>query len=427
MNLTVFPTPELGGVVIAPPSKSYTHRAMVISSLAKGKSVVKSPLASGDTLSTIKACVAFGADIKQKKSWFITGTGGKLNTPDNVIDVENSGTTIRFMTAVAALAPGATILTGDQSIRRRPMDPLLQALRQLGVEAFSTQDNTPPVVIRGGGLKGGKVKIRGDISSQFISGLLIVSPYSRKNVTIEILGKLRSAPYIEMTLELLSIAGAKLDYPKELQQFFIQGNQIYSPIEFKVPGDFSSASYMLAAAALTKSKAKVKNLPIESKQGDRQIIDILKEMGSHIKALKNEVIVEGGAPLTGTEIDASDIPDLVPTLAVLATVAKGKTIIKNVPHARYKETDRLKAPAIELKKMGAKIKELPDGLIIEGIKQLKGARVHGYFDHRMIMALAVAGLVAKGKTIIDTAEAVNISFPEFVKSMQKLGANLRID
>lgn len=412
---------QVSGEVEVPPSKSYTHRAITISALGPGGSV-KRPLLSADTRATIRAAEAFGAEIAiEGETLAVAGVGGGPKTPENVIDVENSGTTLRIMAAVAALTDGA-VLTGDASIRRRPNGPLLKSLCDLGGEAFSIKnDDCAPLVVRGR-IRGGRTVLDGSVSSQFLSALLISCPLAEGDSEIEIKGELKSRPYAEITLEMLRAAGAKIE--TDFERFAVQGGQSYDLGGYTVPGDFSSASYLLAAAAVTGSSLSVRGLR-PSKQGDSAIVSILQEMGAKISWDRSEGVLEiEGRELSGVEVDASLTPDLVPTIAVLGSVAEGQTVVKNAEHVRHKETDRLRAMATELSRMGAKIAERPDGLVIEG-GRLRGARVSGHHDHRIVMALTVAGLVA-GDTTVDTAEAVSVSYPGFFEEMARIGASVQV-
>jgi len=412
---------QVSGEVEVPPSKSYTHRAITISALGPGGSV-KRPLLSADTRATIRAAEAFGAEIAiEGETLAVAGAGGGPKTPENVIDVENSGTTLRIMAAVAALTDGA-VLTGDASIRRRPNGPLLKSLCDLGGEAFSIKkDDCAPLVVRGR-IRGGRTVLDGSVSSQFLSALLISCPLAEGDSEIEIKGELKSRPYAEITLEMLRAAGAKIE--TDFERFAVQGGQSYDLGGYTVPGDFSSASYLLAAAAVTGSSLSVRGLR-PSKQGDSAIVSILQEMGAKISWDRSEGVLEiEGRELSGVEVDASLTPDLVPTIAVLGSVAEGQTVVKNAEHVRHKETDRLRAMATELSRMGAKIAERPDGLVIEG-GRLRGARVSGHHDHRIVMALTVAGLVA-GDTTVDTAEAVSVSYPGFFEEMARIGASVQV-
>ncbi len=414
---------KIFGELYAPPSKSYTHRAITVAALSH-ESVIHKPLLSADTMATIHACEMFGAYIERHDDdLIIHGVDGKPGVPDDVIDVANSGTTLRFMTAVSALADGITVLTGDSSIRARPNGPLLDVLNDLGVESYSTRNNAcAPIVVRGG-LKGAIVQIDGSISSQFISALLIACPLTNNSTTLSIKGELKSKPYVDVTLDMIEKAGGEIHVENTNNtKFIIPANQKYDLKEYTVPGDFSSASYLLAAAAMTGSDVIVKNL-FRSEQGDIAIIDILRRMGANIEWDSEEGIVTvKGGELHGTTVDAGATPDLVPTVAVLAAVADGVTVIENAEHVRYKETDRLRAMAIELTKMGIKVKEETDKLTITG-GNLVGAEVNGWHDHRIVMALTIAGMVA-GNTTIDTAESVSISYPDFFDKMRSLGSDV---
>lgn len=406
----------IGGIVIAPPSKSYTHRVFIIASLAQGESVIENPLLAGDTLSTLNAMRAFGVNIEEKENVIINGCGGKLETPKSEIDCGNSGTTIRLVSGVAAL-DGTVTLTGDESVQTRPMGPLLDALGELGVKT-SSSDGKAPVTIEGGSFKGGDVGIRGDVSSQFISSLLISAPYAEKDVKIKITTPLKSRPYVDMTRDIMEKFGVSVE--GDYKTFEIKARQKYTGTNYRVEGDYSSASYFFALAALTGSRITVGNLNPESKQADRVILDILRDMGAEVRVKENEVTVEGNS-LTGIEVDLGDAPDLLPTVAALGCRARGETVIKNVGHARYKETDRLAACTKEYKKFGVKVNEYKDGMSITGASELIGSEVRSYKDHRMAMALAVLGACAKGKTVIDEAECITISFPGFFEALKKLG------
>lgn len=429
---------RIEGETIAPPSKSYTHRSITIAALAK-QSELLFPLLSGDTEATINAARCLGATVAVEKNEKgqkikVEGCEGIPATPDDVINAENSGTTLRFFTAVSALCEGAVVLTGDASLRKRPNVPLLNALNDLGAEAFSTKsDGTAPLVVKGR-LAGGETTMEASMSSQFISALLIACPLAAKDSYIRA-NNLSSVPYMRMTTEVLKQAGVELS-PSRVSGlndycFHVEGGRSYDLRSFTVPGDFSSASYLLAAAALTDSKVKVKNL-FPSAQGDSRIVELLKEMGAAIRWDKASGVVEvegvesGG--LKGISVDMRENPDLVPTIAVLAAVADGTTAIAGVAHLRYKETDRLRFLAEELTKMGVRVKEREDGLEIEGRKEkgLNAAEVYSHDDHRLAMSLCIAALSAKGETVVERTECANISYPGFFRAMRDLGADISL-
>ncbi|RJS69619.1 3-phosphoshikimate 1-carboxyvinyltransferase [Methanophagales archaeon] len=426
---------KIKGGIIAPPSKSYTHRAIAIASLGK-KSNIFYPLISEDTTATLNAAKCLGAVVEyDEKSRKITieGTEGKPRTPEDVINAANSGTTLRFFTAISSLCDGATVLTGDSSLRKRPNSPLLVALNDLGSEAFSTKgDGTAPIVVKGR-LKGGETALDASVSSQFISALLIACPLAEKNSHI-VARNLTSVPYMIMTAEILEKAGVEVPFSHvhdSHYSFQVEGGKRYELREFTVPGDFSSSSYLLAAAALTDSELKVSNL-FPSAQGDSRIVGILNDVGADIRWDEERGIVEvkgaKGTGLRGIRVNMRENPDLVPTIAVLGAVAEGTTEITGVAHLRYKETDRLRFLTEELRRMGARIEEKEDGLLIEGSKgrELKAAKVHSHGDHRLAMALSIAALSASGETVIEGAECAKVSYPSFFEDIRNLGAGIKL-
>ncbi len=425
MNLVVNPTENLKGEINAPPSKSYTHRAIILASLAEGKSKITNPLLCADTLASIDACKAMGAKIAiDKKNNCLNISGISMpELPEKIIDVKNSGTTIRIMASVLALCNEKVTITGDESIRNRPMQPLIEALEQLGVKTESTEGLAPVSVT--GPITGGKCQIRGDVSSQFISGLLIAAPLAKNDTTVEIIKSLKSTPYLKMTLHLIEMFGGEIEN-RNYKKFYINCGQKYTSADYEIEGDYSSAAFIIGAAVLTNSEIKIKNLFRNSKQGDKMILDILKTMGADIVVEEDYITVKGNGKLKGISVDLSQYPDLLPIVAILGSLAKGKTIIKNIEHIRYKECDRVHAIATELKKMGARVTELKASLEIFGGDKLKGAKVSGWDDHRIVMALAVAGMRAEGETLIDTAESIDISFPTFVEVMNEIGANVEL-
>jgi len=418
---------KVAGEVMASPSKSYTHRAFMVALLAQGESKVINPLLSFDTEATIEAARVLGAGIIQEgEIWRVLGTGGELKPRTDVIDARNSGTTIRLMSAIAALSPKLVRLTGDESVCARPMGPLIEALANLGAKARCEGPQGRPPLVVGGGLRGGGVEITGAISSQFISALLLASPYAKEDVEITVTEELRSKPYVEITLELLDTAGARIKRSRDFMEFKIPGGQVFKARDFEISGDFSSAAFVLAAAALAGGTVRVNNLDVRSAQGDKRIIELLREFGADVRVKGKAVEVSGGGGLSGIEADCGDNPDLVPALAVLGSVAEGRTRLMNIPHLRFKETDRIRALASELRKLGGEVKERPDELRVLGVEQLKGSKLTSYGDHRMAMALAVAGLVARGETIVDGAESIPVSYPGFVEDMRKLGAKMEL-
>jgi len=425
VDVVVGKSEHLEGEVWAPPSKAYTHRMLIAALLSKGTSKIRNPLVSDDTKATLRAVKAFGAEAElQEKCWTISGAD-PLRAPKNPIECGESGATLRFMIPVAALAPGSSIFTFGSSLERRPIAPLLQSLKQLETKSsLQVKEGSSLVRIHGGGIEGGKTSIRGDISSQFISGLLFACPRAKLDTEVDVTTPLESRSYVQMTIEVLSKHGIRVSASDDFTQLKIPSNQTYKPCDHEVPGDFSSASFLLAAAAVTSSRVKVKNLDQHSIQGDRAILDILKQMGSKVRFGDEYVEVQGGQQLNAIDVDARDVPDLVPVCAALACYSKGTSKIYNAKRLRYKESDRLSSLHLELKKMGAEITMKEDELIIRDPCTMHGATIDPHNDHRIAMACAVAALGARGETKIQNSECVNKSYPRFFHDLRSLGANI---
>ncbi len=427
-DLLIKKTEKLSGTVEAPLSKAYTHRALVAASLSEGRSSIKKALVCEDTLATAKACSMLGAKIKKVKEGFVVDGASKPVTPSDVIHCGDSGSTLRFITPLCALADGISVLTGNEGLRRRPMKPLLSALRQLNVHCHSTRaDGCAPIVVFGGGIKGGKASIRGDVSSQFVSGLLFASPKAFADTEIMVTTELESKPYVEMTLDVLGDHGVKVEASGGFRRFSVPAKQAYKPFNHVVPGDYSSAAFLLAAAAVTDSRVKVTNLQRETLQGDRVIVKILDEMGVQLDVGEDYVEVKGvRQKMKGREVDVRDTPDLAPVCAVLACLSHGTSIINGARRLRFKESDRIVSISEELKKMGGKVKEAEDKLVIEGAGELQGAELDSHNDHRIAMACAVAALRAEGTTLIHGIECVKKSYPNFVENLRSLGGDAHV-
>jgi len=420
MKLIVKPS-SLQGEIDIPGSKSHTIRAVMISTLAQGRSKIEAPLDSSDTRAAVEGCRALGAKIETGETWTVEGTGGELRIPDDVIDVGNSGTTLYVLLGAAALVDGRTVFTGDEQIRRRPAQPLIDALNALGADVVSTRGNGMcPIVVKGP-ITGGRAEVRA-VTSQYVTSLLLNCPLGR--VTTEIVvTELNEQPYIEMTLDWLSRQGVEVQYDS-LDHFVVPGGQQYRPVRRRIPADFSSATFFLAAAAAVGGDVRLNGLDMNDTQGDKAVVHMLADMGAGIDIRPGQIRVAHKA-LQGRDLDMNATPDALPAMAVAGCLAKGTTRLLNVPQARVKETDRIAVMHEELAKMGAQIEELDDGLIVRE-SALRGARVDGHGDHRVVMALAVAGLAAKGTTEIDTAEAIRVTFPNFVTLMRTLGANIEM-
>lgn len=437
MKLKIKEVSQIGGVVKAPPSKSYTHRAVILASLSEGISILKDPLSSEDTIASLKTCEKFGAKIDYHiDHWLVKGVAGNLQIEhDNEIDLKNSGTTLRIMTSIAALANNKTIFTGDDSLKTRPMEPLLNSLKELGVEVASIHNNDKAPLEISPGFKGGTTKIIGNISSQYISSMLISGPLTELGVEVKIKGELSSKPYIDMTRDIMSKFGVKSTYEtltkhedckndlkKCITHVFRVEPQKYIATDYVIEGDYSSASYILGAVAIYGGEIKVKNLFKDSKQGDKLIINVLENMGAKISIDHDSVTIKSDGKLKGIDIDLQEAPDLLPTIAVLGAIANGETNIYGVEHGRFKETDRIARCYEELTKLGVDIQENPDGLKIRGGPDSGTVSSHG--DHRLAMALSLIGL--KHDIVIEDAEVFDISFPNFIESMAEIGINFEL-
>lgn len=500
---------NLYGKVFCPPSKSYTHRAIVISCLSNGISNLKNVLLSRDTIATINCCRMLGMVIENSRPsnslYFSQSRSQKLNdnkdlymysvadlkisskgarvgydTPDDVLNAENSGTTIRLLSSVCSFVKdGFTVLTGDKSLRKRPMGDLIHSLNQLGVKCYSTKsNNTPPLIVKGGGIKGGDVIINGQISSQFISSLLLSSIYAKEKVMIKVLGNQVSKPYIISTMSVMKKFGINVDlksidalnHKVEDHQYFnydtisdyystnyidnlnnnnnnnantrlfsdnngknnviteayeIPNDKDYTPITFKVPGDFSTAALLLSSAILSDGHLTIHNLDFSLPQGDYNIINILKKMGADLTANKNSGIlsINGTNTLEGGEFNLRDTPDLLPVLSIIALKCKKPVKITGISHARYKETDRVANISSQLIKFGADVKEEFDSLYIVPPSKIKNASLDSFNDHRLFMAFFIASL-ATDESIIQGVESVDVSYPGFVDDMKDLGAKI---
>ncbi|MBM4301086.1 MAG: 3-phosphoshikimate 1-carboxyvinyltransferase [Deltaproteobacteria bacterium] len=419
MTQEIKPCKPVQATLTLPGSKSYTHRALMAAALAAGESVLTNALAAEDTELTAQALTQLGAGIDwQGTTIRVTGRAGRWRPARLPIYLGNSGTSMRFLTALVALGEGEYLLTGTDRLCQRPLGELLDALRRVGVQAVSAKgDGCPPVRVTGG-LTGGRTQLSGGTSSQYLSALLFIGPLAPKGLEIEITGELVSRPYVDLTLEVLSDFGVSY-YREGYRYFLVPGGQSYLPQDYKIEADASSASYFWAAAALTGGRVTITNLSLESSQGDAAFPGVLGRMGCAIESTPAGLTVQGG-PLRGVEVDMATMPDLVPTLAVLAAFAAGDTVITGVAHLRHKESDRLAAVAAELARLGIEARETADGLVIRGGAP-KGAVIQTYNDHRIAMSFAVAGLKTPGMVITDP-DCVAKSFPNFWEFFDRLYA-----
>jgi 3-phosphoshikimate 1-carboxyvinyltransferase len=420
MRLMIEPGPVEGSVP-ASPSKSYTHRAMTLGMMASGTTTIRRSLLSDDTLSTLGAIKQLGSRVLVKGDT-CTIMGGRMECPQEPIDAGNSGTTLRLMTGVASILPCSTVLTGDESLRKRPMGPLIDALREMGVTCIPTQsEGCAPLMVKGPN-RGRTAHIRGDVSSQFISSLLMSSPLKEVDTEIVLTTPLISSPYVDITIELMERFGVTCHPTQE--GFFIEGGQRMEPVDMGIPGDFSSAAFPLVAGAMS-GKVRVTGLTDRTCQGDRAILDILERFGASVRRGEGEIEVEPGE-MVATEVDLSSCPDLFPIVAVLATSAEGASRLHGAKHLRHKESDRIRTTVDMLKDMGAKVEEREDGCIVEGPSRLRGAMIDPHKDHRILMAGTVAALVAEGHTTIQDGDCYAVSYPGFVEDMINLGSRIEV-
>ena len=413
----------LDAVVRPPGSKSITNRALVCAALADGTSTLEGALESEDTLVMAEALRRLGIPVEQQASRFVvSGQGGRLAPGPLELYVANSGTTVRFLTPMVALGHGTYTLDGTPRMRERPIADLLTALAGLGVRAESTRGTgCPPVAVHAAGLAGGKATVRGDVSSQFLSGLLLAGPKAASDLVLTVDGPLVSEPYIRMTLAVMRSFGAAVE-ENDLRTFRIAAPRPYRALRYEIEPDASAASYFWAAAAIAGGSVKVAGLTRDSLQGDVRFCECLAQMGCRVAYEPDGVRVEGG-PLVGVDVDMNDISDTVQTLSVVALFAKGPTTIRGVAHIRHKETDRISALAAELRRLGATVEEREDGLQIEGagneLQRLHGAALDTYDDHRMAMSLALAGLKIPG-VVINHPDCTAKTYPGFFADLDRV-------
>lgn len=426
-RFSISPGKTLCGNASIPSSKSHTLRAILFATLAEGESHIDNVLDSPDTLAMINACQQLGAVIHQHGAALtIQGVAGKPCVPDDVIDAGNSGQVLRFIGAIAGLIDGATVITGDESVRHnRPAKPLLDGLNQLGANAFSTRgDNKAPIVIQGP-MHAGTIHIDGQ-DSQPVSGLLIASQFltGRTEIFVDNPGE---KPWLNLTLEWFKRLGLDAESSADFSHFVIEGGAKLKAFDYVVPGDFSSLAFPVAAALLTQSEITLHGVDMNDTQGDKAFLDALMKMGATFNYSNSAktLTVHRCESLQGVTLDINDYIDAITILAVIGCYTQGETVIKNAAIARQKECDRIASITTELKKMGADIQETDDGLIIKH-SQLRGATVHSHHDHRMAMSLTVAGLIAGGQTNIENIECVKKTFPNFVELMKSLGADIKV-
>jgi len=422
-SIAIQPTGPVRGSIRPPGSKSITNRALVCAALAEGHSTLTGALASEDTQVMIESLRRLGLEIEHASETGVVGVsgcGGRIPSPGAELYVANSGTSMRFLTALVALGRGSFRIDGTARMRQRPIQDLLDTLGQLGVSAVAeSAGGCPPVVICAAGLPGGRAAVAGTISSQFLSGLLMAAPYAQQPVELAVSGELVSKPYVEMTIAVMRAFGAVIEQ-QGLSWFSVPARQTYHARQYAVEPDASAASYFFAAAAVTGGEVTVEGLGRESIQGDVGFCLCLERMGCEVRYAENSITVarDPARPLRGIDVDMNAISDTVQTLGAVALVARGPTTITGVGHIRHKETDRIAALAGELSKLGATVQPRGDGLrIVPG--PLRGAEIETYDDHRMAMSLAIAGLAVPGVVIRDPGCTAK-TYPRFFDDLARL-------
>ena len=407
------------GKVLPPPSKSHTHRAFFLASMANGRSEITRALLSSDTRATLNACRMMGAEIHMDGD-SVRIVGGDLHAPEGIVDADNSGTTMRIFAGLCSMFGEEVTITGDESLRKRPMGKLLDALEQTGT--VCTSDNgLPPVTIKGPN-RGGDVHIDGSVSSQYITSILMTSPMLDSDSRVTVDGNMVSAPYLDVTTHMMRLFGA--DAERDGNVFTIKGGTGYTPYDYRVPADFSSAAFPLVAGAIG-GWVTVTGMDMDDPQGDRKIIDIIRRAGAKV-TVKGDSITSERRALRGCDIDMGEIPDLFPVTAVLLSTAEGDSRLYGAPQLRFKESNRIETVVNMIPAIGGDAEATDDGCIIHGKPTLRGGRIVHRGDHRIMMSAAVASLVCEGPVEMDDMECCAVSYPDFVQQMRSLGMDYEV-
>lgn len=421
----------LSGSIEVPGSKSHTIRACLFAAMAEGTSFIRNPLEGADCLSALHAVEAFGATVTTEPGlWKVTAPEGGLKLPDQVIDVGNSGSALYFLTPIAATLPGWTVITGDASIRTRPIRQILDAIKELGGDGFCTRPGTdaPPIVVKGP-ISAGHIEHEGVLSQQ-ISGLLMAGARLPGTTVID-LRTPKETPFVKMTIGWLDSIGIEVTYDeKKMDHFEITGPKPYTPFDRRIPSDWEAAAFPMVAAVITGSKISIPAVDMSGSQGDAAIVDILRAMGADIEVDSSDGTLHvnrrgsGRTPLSGGEFNCAAFPDAVPALSVAACFAEGDVALTDIGVVRLKETDRIRILASELSKLGASVEEGADFLVVHGKggRNLRGAVCESFHDHRIAMALSVMGLAMDDPITVNDAECCSVSFPDFYEKMNAAGA-----
>lgn len=413
-SITIQPLTRPVNATITPPgSKSYTNRALPIAALADGISVISGALFSDDTRYMAQALRQIGIGVLEDeaaKTFTVTGTSGKLQPSFSPLFIGNSGTSARFLTPLVALGNSEYVIDGVPAMRKRPIGPLTEALNALGGNVTSSSTGCPPLRIRASGIRGGRYAIRGDLSSQYLSGLLMSAPYFAQGLELSVIGELVSKPYLQVTGQTMQAFGVPLEIAPAFSSFTVAAGR-YSPAAYPVEPDASAASYLFAAAAITGGRVTVPGLGTDSLQGDLNFVRVLEQMGCEVTMSAAQTTVVGPSQLRGVTVDMSQISDTAQTLAAVAVFADGPTRVTGIGFIRGKETDRVRAVVTELQRLGIDAVEEADGFVIHpGVS--RAARVQTYDDHRMAMSFALIGLRYPGVTILEPA-CVAKTFPAY--------------
>lgn len=422
MRLLVAPaTRPLEGEIVIPPSKYHAHRALMLAALAPGRSTISARTTARHVDFSVAALRALGADVRSARgTWIVDGHDG-FSPRSDVVDVGSSGTTLYFLVGLAALSDRPVTIVGQRYFRRRPIGPLLRALQRLGVR-LDYEGQSVPVTVHPGRPRGGSIRIDGTLS-QWISGLLLLAPFASGETTIEVTGELNERPYLELTVDMMRQFGLRVDVREDWRRFRIEPGQVPVAGEVVLPPDIGSAAFGLAACALHPSHVTFRSpVPIHG-HPERSVLDELVGVGVPMTfsddGLEIAIDHDGTPPVAG-RLDCRDIPDMVPVLATLASRARGRTVLSHVSHVRLKESDRV-ASMLQLRKMGAEVEFDGNDLEFRGVDRLRGAQLSSFNDHRVLMALAVAGSTAAGVTELSYPHAYRISYPEFIDHFNAIG------